>query len=156
MARSPNISRQQRDLLFTLFNEIGIVNQLASHRFERALPHNLTTSQFSVLNNFVRLGGDRSPKQLADAFQVTKAAMTNTLGKLEQKGFVRISADPADGRAKRVTITEAGKQAREEGIAAAAVAMSDLTEVVSKDVALALLPDLQRIRVWLDEHRGED
>ena len=70
--------KPEPELLFTLFNEIGIGNQLSSTRFERALPKGLTTSQFSVLNNFVRLGGTRSPKQLANAFQVTKGAMTNT------------------------------------------------------------------------------
>ena len=112
--------------LFALFNEIGIVNQLASTRFERALPEGLTVSQFSVLNNFVRLGGTRSPSQLAEAFQVTKGAMTNTLEKLKAKGCVSIKPDPADGRAKVVTITRKGAALREKAIRAASPAFADM------------------------------
>ena len=62
--------------VFALFNEIAIIDQLRSTRFARTLPHGLTHSQFGVLNHFVRLEGVYSPKQLANAFQVSKAAMT--------------------------------------------------------------------------------
>ena len=84
--------------LFEFFNEIGIINQLSSTRFERVLPPGLSLAQFSVLNNFARLGGTRTPAQLASAFQVTKGAMTNTLKKLAAGGYINITPDPADGR----------------------------------------------------------
>ena len=153
----PAVSNQGNDAaamrLFELFNEIGIINQLATTRFERALPHGLTTSQFSVLNHFVRLGGTRSPKQLADAFQVTKAAMTNTLGKLADKGFVRVRQSRSDGRAKEVTLTASGRKARERAIALAGVAMADLQQQISVRHAEELLEPLRIIRTYLDTHR---
>ena len=139
--------------LFALFNEIGIVNQLATTRFERALPDGLTPSQFSVLNNFVRLGGTRSPKQLADAFQVTKGAMTNTLDKLLAKGCVTIKPDPHDGRAKVVALTKKGAALRAKAVAAASPAFSDVGALLSaRDVQL-LLPRLRKLRQHLDESR---
>ncbi len=140
-------------LLFELFNEIGIIDQLVGTRFERALPAGLTISQFSVLNHFVRLGGERTPKQLADAFQVTKGAMTNTLSKLVAKGLVEIAPSETDGRSKIVTITAEGAAMRERAIADAVVAMRDVAEAVSEVQARALMEPLRSIRAWLDAHR---
>ena len=105
-------------LAFEFFNEVGIISQLSSTRMQRVLPHGMTQSQFSVLNWFVRVDTQASPTRLANAFQVTKGAMTNTLGKLEEKGFVAIAPDPASGRSKIVTLTPAGRAARDAAIAA--------------------------------------
>src|SRR3712207_5255456 len=55
----------QDPLAFRVFNEIGIIEQLSRTMFERVMPDGLTVPQFSVLNHFVRLGGERSPAQLA-------------------------------------------------------------------------------------------
>lgn len=142
------------DQLFTMFNEIGIVNQLASNQFERSLPDGLTQSQFSVLNNFVRLGGVRSPKQLADAFQVTKGAMTNTLEKLAARGCVEISSDPQDGRRKIVSITSKGKRLRETSIRSAVPNMAKVNDVLSKQEVETLIPTLQKLRAYLDNNRS--
>ncbi len=139
--------------MFEFFNEIGIVAQLSNTRFEQNLPGQLTASQFGVLNNFVRLGGTRSPKQLADAFQVTKGAMTNTLAKLEAKGCVKIAADPRDGRAKVVSITAKGKRLRESAIIKATEAFRDLEGVLSDEDVAVCVPVLQKIRAHLDSHR---
>ena len=73
--------------VFRLFNEIGIISQLSGTILARVLPHGLSMAQFGVLNNFVRLGGERTPAGLAEAFQVTRGAMTNTLTRLEAQGF---------------------------------------------------------------------
>ncbi|MGH6951145.1 MAG: MarR family winged helix-turn-helix transcriptional regulator, partial [Vitreimonas sp.] len=64
---------------FRALNEIGIINQLAQTIFERVMPAGMTLAQFIVLNHFVRLGGSRSPAELASAFQLTRATMTSTL-----------------------------------------------------------------------------
>ena len=39
-----------------------------------------------VLNHFARLGGEKTPAQLARVFHVTKGAMTNTVGRLDAAG----------------------------------------------------------------------
>ena len=105
-------------VIFTFFNEIGIIDQLAQNILERALPDGLKMSHFVVLNHFARLGGARSPQDLARAIQVTKGAMTNTLKRLESRGLVNVRPDPDDGRAKRVTLTDAGLHVRNEAIQA--------------------------------------
>ncbi len=138
---------------FALLNEIGIINQLSAARFEAVLPDGLTLSQFSVLNNFVRLGGTRTPAQLASAFQVTRGAMTNTLQRLERSGCVKIAPSSSDGRSKTVRITAKGRRMRERAIAATQPEQDAVVAAMgAKDIAAAL-PFLRRLRSFLDDHR---
>ena len=58
-------------LAFQFFNEIGIIQQLASTAFNRRLPEGLHVSHFAVLNHLTRLGDGKTPRALASAFQVT-------------------------------------------------------------------------------------
>jgi len=140
--------------LFRLFNEIGIVNQLSSAAFERVLPHDLTQAQFTVLNHCVRLGDNRTPADLASAFQVTRGTLTSTLQRLEAKGFIRLAPDAKDGRSKRVLLTPAGRRAREEAIAAAAPLLEQAQAALTPKELEALLPLLTKLRAWLDQNRG--
>ncbi len=112
--------------LWRLFTEVGIIEQLARHKLESSMPEGLKISQFGVLNHLVRLGGTWSPVRLASAFQVTKAAMTNTVGRLEKRGLVEVVADPDDGRGKLVSITDAGRDMRERCIKSVGPFMADL------------------------------
>ncbi len=137
-------------IVFQFFNEIGIIDQLARTRLERALPGGLKAPQFGVLNHFARLGGRRSPAELARAFQVTRGAMTNTLQRLEARGLVKISADPRDGRAKQVEITESGRRVREEAIAAVMPLVEGLSSTLDQRDLADVLPLLRKVRVALD------
>lgn len=140
--------------IFRLFSEIGIIEQLARNQLERTLPDGLKISQFSVLNHLVRLGGEWSPARLARAFQVTKGAMTNTVQRLEKRGLVKVTADPADGRGKLVSITEAGHDMRLQCVESVGPLLADLlTEVSDKDISTAL-PVLEKVRKYLDSHRS--
>jgi DNA-binding MarR family transcriptional regulator len=141
--------------LFVFFNEIGIIEQLARNRFERVLPDGMTLAQFGVLNNFVRLGGERSPAGLARAFQVTKGAMTNTLQRLEAKGHVTLRPDPKDGRAKIVAITDAGRAARKAALAALTPGLAELAGAFPHARFDAAVPFLRELRMFLYQARDE-
>ncbi len=143
-------------LAFRVMNEIGIIDQLGTTLFERAMPHGLTLPQFIVLNHFVRLGGDRSPLELAGAIQVTKATMSSTLHRLEAKGFVAMAPDPKDGRGKRVAITEPGRRARDDAVEAIAHDLSALETAIGAAELKAALPFLTRLRSFLDQRRRDE
>ncbi len=143
-------------IAFRVLNEIGIIDQLGTTMFERSLPHGLTVPQFIVLNHFVRLGGDRSPVELADILQVTKATMTSTLQRLEAKGFVSLTPDPDDGRSKRVAITAKGRTARASSIKAIAHHLAELETAIGTSKLEAVLALLSKLRSFLDERRGTD
>lgn len=140
-------------LYFRLFNEIGIIAQLSASRFQRVLPHDLTVAQFSLLNHCVRLGDGWTPARLAAAFQVTRGTMTSTLGRLELKGFIRIDPDTEDARSKRVFLTRSGRAAREEALKALTPDLADLPAGFTPTEAAAILPALEKLRIWLDTHR---
>jgi DNA-binding MarR family transcriptional regulator len=145
---------QNEPLLFRLFNEIGIVSQLSERLFESVMPDGMTLAQFTVLNHFVRLGGERSPAQLAASFQVTRATMTSTLQRLEGKRFVTLRADPRDGRAKLVCITSAGQEMRMACVKAVEPELLRLNTVIMEGRAEALLTHLTVLRRILDADRN--
>lgn len=150
---SDNVGRQG-EALFRFFNEIGIIAQLSGNAFEKVMTSGMTLPQFSVLNHLVRLGGNRTPLAIARSMQVTKGTMTNTLGHLERAGHIVVRPDKRDGRSKRVDITEKGRKAREEAIAAMAPELAWLAERIRVDDIEAALPLLEQVRKLLDERRN--
>lgn len=146
-------SRKSLATAFDFFNEIGIIAQLSSNQMQRSMPHGLNQSQFAVLNWFLRVDDRATPGRLARAFQVTGGAMTNTLGKLTEKGFIRVEPDPDSGRSKIVTLTPAGRLARDEAIAAAVAPLSDFLAAFPAGRLADVLPLLEEIRAWLDTAR---
>ena len=143
-------------VFFRLFNEIGIIQQLSTSAFEKILPHGLTQAQFSILNHCVRLGDDKTPAQLAEAFQVTRGTMTSTLSRLEQKGFIRVEPSKTDGRSKRVFLTDSGRTAREEGLQKAAPLLKRTGEALGRKEAENLIGPLSELRAWMDNDRNEE
>lgn len=141
-------------IAFELFNEIGIIDQLAGTMFASVMPAGMTQAQFTVLNHFVRLGlVEKSPAELANAFQITRPTMTSTLSRMERAGLISVRPDPADGRAKLVSLTSEGRAMRESCIATLLPLLPLIDSVVSHAELRELLPALRNIRVKLDALR---
>ncbi|MEZ5491525.1 MAG: MarR family transcriptional regulator [Gammaproteobacteria bacterium] len=152
--KDKNRSRKKDEsLLFSYLNEIGIIAQLANNEFERNLPDGLTVSQFSVLNWFVRVDSEATPGRLADAFQVTAGAMTNTLKKLASKGFVRLEPDASSGRRKRVTLTRKGREMRERAIACTSPLLAEFGQAMNAMDFEQQLKQLRQVRTYFDTRR---
>ena len=144
---------QEEAVLSAFFTEIGIISQLSFKAFEQVLPHGLTVSQFSVLNNLSRLGDGKSPSVLANAFQVTKGAMTNTLAKLEASGLVEVRADATDRRGKQVFLTPAGIKARTVALKSRARLLEELLGPFTTTDFANATPFLAKLRAHLDAAR---
>lgn len=140
-------------VVYRVFNEIGIIDQLATAAFRQVLPPPLNTMMFGVLNHFVRLGDDKTPSALASAFQISRPSMTATLDKLERAGFVQIVPDSADKRTKRVRITAAGRKARARAVEATAVLFERIQPRLASMDQDNLLDQLQQLRCVLDDAR---
>ncbi len=137
-------------LAVTLFSEILTNEQLFRNRLGRVLPKGMEISHFSVLNYLARTGGERSPAQLAKSFHVTRGAMTNTLQKLEWAGYVHIRPDWDDARRKMVTISPAGRQARDTALSAITPVISELVDELGEARVRATLPVLRELRSKLE------
>ena len=135
----------------SLFSEILVADQLARSQIARNLPKGMEISHFSVLNHLSAQNLERTPAQLAKTFHVTKGAMTNTLSKLEWAGHVHIRPDWDDARRKMVSISPAGRKARDAALSAIAPMMSDVVEDVGVENVRTALPILRALRQRLSE-----
>lgn len=137
-------------LAVSLFSEILTAEQLLRNRLSKVLPKGMEISHFSVLNHLLFVGGERSPAQLAQTFHVTRGAMTNTLSKLEWAGYVHIRPDWDDARRKMVAISPAGRQARDQAIAALTPMINQVVEELGADKVRSTLPTLRELRIQLE------
>ncbi|QBY01882.1 MarR family transcriptional regulator [Rhodophyticola sp. CCM32] len=138
-------------LAIALFSEMFMADQLARNRLSRALPQGMELSHFSVLNQLARSGEEKTPAQLARIFHVTRGAMTNTLGKLEWAGHVHIRPDWDDARRKFVSISPAGRTARDAALDAIAPILTATMAEIGTDRVRAALPVIREMRLRLEE-----
>ena len=139
--------------VFEFFNEVGIINQLATALFSKRLPDGLHVSHFSLLNNLVRLGDGKTPLALSQAFQVPKTTMTNTLMVLSNREFIDIRPNQTDKRSKLVFLTEQGRIFHQHAIQSMGSVVGQFSAQLNPEAIAELLPELRRIREFLDDHR---
>ena len=133
-------------LAIALFSEIMTSDQLIRSQLSKALPKGMELSHFSVLNHLAHQGVERTPAQLARLFSVTKGAMTNTLGKLELAGYVHIRPDWDDARKKKVALSVAGRNARDQAVKAVEPVFEEVITRLGVDKIKATLPILRELR----------
>lgn len=139
---------------FQFFNEIGIIQQLATAAFQAKMPDGLHVSHFSVLNHLVRLKDGVTPLSIANAFQVSKGNMTNTLSVLSKRGLIRLAPHETDGRSKVVYLTGEGRIFQKQAIESLFPTIAALDEKVDWSRVIQIVPELERIRKVLDENRN--
>jgi len=143
------MSDSSNTLAILLFSEILGTDQMLRSRLGKVLPKGMEISHFSMLNHLAWRDVERTPAQLAETFHVTRGAMTNTLAKLEWAGYIHIRPDWDDARRKLVTISPAGRQAREAALSAMAPMITKVVEDMGEDQAKAALPILRGLRKQL-------
>ncbi|CCH15600.1 MarR family transcriptional regulator [Micromonospora lupini] len=80
-----------------------------NRRVRRARPvGDLTVTQVSALTS-LRLAGAMTPRELADVERVQPPTMTKIVAKLEDRGLVRRTPHPTDGRQVILAATEGGQ-----------------------------------------------
>jgi DNA-binding MarR family transcriptional regulator len=138
-------------LATALFSEILTADQLLRNTMSRVLPKGIELSHFMVLNHLASQSAERAPAQLAKSFHLTRGAMTNTLSKLEWAGYVHIRPDWDDARRKMVSISPAGRSARDAAIAGMAPVISGIIEDLGAEQVRDVLPVLRKLRGRLDQ-----
>ena len=143
------MSTDKNALAISLFSEILAADQKVRYRLTSVFPKGMEISHFSILNHLAWREGERSPAQLAETFNVTRGAITNTLGKLEWAGYIHIRPDWDDARRKMVAIIPAGRQARDEALNAIAPIVDNVIEQLGEEGVRAALPILRELRKQL-------
>lgn len=85
-----------------------------------------------ILRALGRTGPVRSSEAAAD-LGLSRASISRRLSWLEAEGLVRAEADPADGRASLLSLTQAGRVRLEELDSGGADAMRDLVSDFTED-----------------------
>jgi DNA-binding MarR family transcriptional regulator len=145
------MSKPSDSIAISLLSEIIVLDQLARARLSKVLPKGMELSHFSVLNHLAHVHGERSPAELARVFNVTRGAMTNTLNKLELAGQIHIRPDWDDARRTFVSISGAGKLARDSALAAAAPVLADLVSATGPNELKSTLSVLREMRRSLSD-----
>lgn len=139
--------------VFAFFNEVAIIDQLATTLLGKVLPDGVHPSHFAIVVHLARSGNGKTPGGLAIAMQVTKATMSHSLKVLEGHGFIEIRANGQDARSKNVYLTDAGRAFQAEAIGAAARTFSQFVREAHINTIGEMLPGLAAIRTLLDENR---
>lgn len=106
-------------------------------------PRGMERWELEVLARLMRRGGRLTMGKLQEAAQVTAAAMTHQIGKLETSGYVVRTIDEADRRQVIVTLTEAGRRRALEVIAANNEMEEKLLGAIDPAVLASLARDLR-------------
>ncbi len=110
-------------------------------------PPGLSLTTAATLSTLERSGPCRLTA-LAASEGVTQPAMTQLVGRLEDSGLAVRCADPADGRAVHVQITDAGRELIARRRAARAERLSALLSMLSRadqDALAAALPAINAL-----------
>ena len=150
------MSTEKNALAISLFSEVLAADQMVRYRLSRVLPQGMEISHFSVLNHLVWHDQERSPAQLAETFNVTRGAMTNTLNRLEWAGYIHIRPDWDDARRKMVAISPAGRRARETALSGIAPMITEVIEKLGEDRVKETLPILRQLRLRMSDKDRAD
>lgn len=136
------MSKDERPL-FALIR-IGI----SIHNFNKKAEEKVGLSlvQWCLLEQLIDMPGT-SAYALSKSVGVHPSTLTQTLKRLEKKGFIFQAEDPRDSRKKIISITKSGKQAMER-IATQITEWSNFLSPLSND--------LRRLNLFLQEQISEN
>ncbi|GAA1550944.1 MarR family transcriptional regulator [Kribbella hippodromi] len=106
---------------------------VASTRLSRLATRNVNTLPHAAMRVLGRLDelGEARISELAKADRCSQPTMSNLVQRLEEQGWVRRTADPADSRASLISLTDAGlaelRSARSQAGAALAAHLGHLS-----------------------------
>jgi DNA-binding MarR family transcriptional regulator len=117
----------------------GIVDRIGGiqRRIKRMLDetldeYDLSSGEWHALGSLSRApGGRRTAGDLAAKVELSSAAMTNRLDRLEKAGLVRRVPDEHDRRAVQIELTDAGRALYERTVEAQAAKESIVAEALS-------------------------
>lgn len=101
--------------------------------------HEISLGQFDILATLRRAGAGLTPTQLMQSVVLSSGAMTSRLDRLEEAGWLKREADPADRRGVKVVLTKKGREvidaATETRFAEAAKSMPPLSAKETRELA---------------------
>jgi DNA-binding MarR family transcriptional regulator len=113
-----------------------LTRRITQHYDAELAQAGLKTTQYSLLSHVLKLGPIR-PGDLAQAMKMDASTLTRNLKSLVAAGWVQL-AEGVDGRSRLITITEAGREKRQEAQTRWKKAQTSLNQLMGMPRMLAL------------------
>ncbi|WP_254647878.1 MarR family winged helix-turn-helix transcriptional regulator [Streptomyces sp. GbtcB6] len=107
-AHNPGLDTSPMELVGLLKHATGLLNRSVEPLYAGAP---LTAPEVDMLIPLRHATEPFIARSLAERLGLSRAGVSKTLGRLEQRGYITRTPNPADRRAALVTITEAGAKA---------------------------------------------
>ena len=116
-----------------IVDRIGGINRRIKRMLDETLEeHGLSSGEWHALGRLSRSpGGRRTAGDLAKRAELSSAAMTNRLDRLEQAGLVRRLPDEHDRRAVQIEVTKKGRELYERTVGAQAAKEAIVAEALT-------------------------
>lgn len=133
-----------------LLKAARLYNEICVAKFQRFEPNfNIAHTR---LFPYLDLTGGTRPSELAARSGVSKQNLNYLLNELEKMGYLTRVADPDDGRAKLVQVTEAGRTAMLKGLGVFKELEVELSKTMDESTMKGLKTGLERVVDLLDDY----
>jgi len=122
----------------------GILQREAGRLFR---PHGITAAHFNVINLLADSPAGMRPTQITELMVVDPSSTTYLLDQLESRGWAVRKRDPADRRALKVVLTQAGKAIHRQVMVTYEEAMRTMAAAITRCEMENALPILEKLPV---------
>jgi DNA-binding MarR family transcriptional regulator len=140
-----------------IVDRIGGINRRIKRMLDETLDeHALSSGEWHALGRLSRSpGGRRTAGDLAKKAELSSAAMTNRLDRLEKAGLVQRIPDEHDRRAVQIEITDAGRELYERTVDAQAAKEAIIADALTGDQQDQLNDLLRRLMLAFERREAE-
>ena len=140
-----------------IVDRIGGINRRIKRMLDETLDeHALSSGEWHALGRLSRSpGGRRTAGDLAKRAELSSAAMTNRLDRLEKAGRVRRHPDEHDRRAVQIEVTDEGRKLYEQTVDAQAAKEAIIAEALTVEQQDQLNDLLRRIMRSFERREAE-
>src|SRR5512133_3553355 len=140
-----------------IVDRIGGINRRIKRMLDETLDeHGLSSGEWHALGRLSRSpGGRRTAGDLAKKAELSSAAMTNRLDRLEKAGLVQRIPDERDRRAVQIEITDAGRELYERTVDAQAAKEAIIAEALTGDQQDQLNDLLRRLMLAFERREAD-
>lgn len=148
-------ARLQIERAMALSVELGLLTQVYNNRLSQLLrEHDVTFPQFTILDYILRTGADGTTvSQISDGVEVLQPAVTKTVKKFSDRGYLTVSSVSNDKRQKNIVMTAEGAGFIGRLRSALLPDVLNCFEDWAEDRLNRFNADLVTFREWLEENR---
>ena len=129
--------------MFTLLGAASSVHDFVESKLSTV---GLSIPRLAALQRLIDAGDSLPLRQLADRLACVKSNVTQLVDRLEADGLVARAPDPNDKRSRLAVITEAGRQAHQEGARIQRQVEEQLFSTLSADESIRLAEIIAKLK----------